>query len=174
MSIHEPYPDAAGSDLHQPSAQREPDRDIEYRILNMLETHGAREGVALTAYQRVAETSSADAGVRYLVRLILDDEVRHHRVFDEMANGLKSFVWEVDIEPRVPDMSARTDPALLEETHRLLAFEKADAKELRQLRKALKYSPRSSLHPLLVDLMLHDTKKHIAILEHIVARLRGR
>jgi rubrerythrin len=169
-------PDLAAlrSDHHQPSVAREPDRDIEYRILNMLQTHGAREGVALAAYQRVAETSSADASVRYLVRLILDDEVRHHRVFDEMANGLKSFVWEVDIEPRVPDMSPRPDPALLEETHRLLAFEKEDARELRRLRKALKHSPRSSLHPLLVDLMLHDTKKHIAILEHIVSRLGTR
>ena len=174
MSLQDTYVDTPGPD-HRPSpVAREPDRHIEQRILTMLETHGAREGVTLASYQRVAEQSSAPDGVRYLVRLILDDEVRHHRVFDEMANGLKSLVWEVDIEPRVPPISARPDPALLEETRRLLAFEKADAKELRQLRKALKDSPRSSLHPLLVDLMLHDTKKHIAILEHIVSRLRGR
>ena len=120
-------------------------------------------------YHRGVQRRTSSDGIRYLVRLILDDEVRHHRVFDEMANGLKSFVLEVEIEPQVPAMSPRPDPALLEETHRLLAVEKEDAKELRHLRKALKHSPRSSLHPLLVDLMLQDTKKHIAILEHIVS-----
>ena len=85
----------------------------------------------------------------------------------EMANELRSFVWEVDVEPRVPSMTERPDPALLAETKRLLAFEKDDRKELRQLRKALKHGPRSSLHPLLVELMLLDTNKHIAILEFI-------
>ncbi|MGE3689026.1 MAG: hypothetical protein AB7J47_22005 [Acidimicrobiia bacterium] len=174
MTMQDPYLDAPRRDRHEPPASREPDRDFEHRILEMLETHGAREGIALTSYKRVAEKSSAGPGVRYLVRLILEDEERHHRVFDEMANELKSFVWEVDVEPRVPAMSPRPDPELLEETRRLLAFEKEDAKELRQLRKAIKHSPKSSLHPLLVDLMLHDTNKHIAILEHITARLSGR
>ena len=45
--------------------------------------------------------------------------------------------------------------------------------ELEQLRTALKGRPRSSLQPLLVDTMLHDTAKHIAILELIRNQLRG-
>jgi hypothetical protein len=53
----------------------------------------------------------------------------------------------------------------------LLAFEIEDAKQLRKLRKALRGSPKSWLHPLLVDLMLHDTAKHIAILKHIRRQL---
>jgi hypothetical protein len=69
-------------------------------------------------------------------------------------------------------MADRPDPALLQETKRLLAFEKSDAKELRQLRKALRQAPRSSLQPLLVDLMLHDTAKHISILEFIRDHLK--
>ena len=64
------------------------------------------------------------------------------------------------------------DPELLAETRRLLAFEKSDAKELRQLRKVLRHTPRSSLQPLLVDLMLHDTAKHISILEFIRDHLK--
>ena len=112
--------------------------------------------------------------MQYLVRMILEDEERHHRVFAEMANALRSFVEEVPVEPSVPAMAPRPDAALLEQTRRLLAFEKEDAKELRRLRKALKGSPKSMMHPLLVELMLHDTKKHIAILEHITSRLSGR
>jgi hypothetical protein len=151
-----------------------PDRDFEYEILALLESHGAREGEALDAYKRVAEGSDAGAAVRYLVGLILEDEERHHQVFAEMANQIRSIVWEVDVEPRVPAMTPRDDPQLLAETRRLLAFEKGDAKELRELRRALRHSPPSSLHPLLVDLMRHDTAKHIAILEHIQKRLTRR
>ena len=151
-----------------------PVRDLDYEILHMLETHGAREGAALDAYQRVAADTTAGPGVRYLVNLILEDEVRHHRVFDEMANQVRSFVDETDIQPRVPALVAHDDPALLAETRRLLEFERQDAKELKELRKALKGRPRSSLQPLLVDMMLHDTAKHIAILELIRNQLRGR
>ena len=60
--------------------------------------------------------------------------------------------------------------------HRLLAFEKEDMKELRRLRKELQWShgnPHGDpLLPLLVDLMLHDTAKHIDILKFIRARTR--
>jgi rubrerythrin len=153
-----------------------PDRDFEYEILALLESHGAREGEALDAYKRVAEESDAGPAVRYLVRLILEDEERHHQVFTEMANQIRSIVWELEVEPKVPAMTPRDAPELLAETRRLLAFERDDAKELRQLHRALRHSPPSSLHPLLVDVMRHDTAKHIAILEHIEKRLtrRGR
>jgi hypothetical protein len=46
-----------------------------------------------------------------------------------------------------------------------------DEKQLGKLRKAPRGSPKSWLHPLLVDLMLHDTAKHIAILKHIRRQL---
>ena len=153
---------------------QEPDRDVEYEILHMLETHGAREGAALDAYQRVAADTTAGPGVRYLVNLILEDEERHHRVFAEMANQVRSFVDETDVQPRVPPLVAHDDPVLLAETRRLLEFEREDAKELKQLRRAVKRRPRSSLQPLLVDMMLHDTAKHIAILELIRKQLRRR
>jgi hypothetical protein len=151
--------------------RRAPVRDFEYDVLDLLESHGAREGALLETYRQVAEESAAGDAVGYLVRLIVEDEERHHRVFTEMANKIKSLVWEVDVEPKVPAMAPRSDPRLLAETRRLLAFEIEDAKQLRKLRKALRGSPKSWLHPLLVDLMLHDTAKHIAILKHIRRQL---
>jgi hypothetical protein len=77
----------------------------------------------------------------------------------------------VEVEPKVPAMARRSDPRLLAETRRLLAFEVEDAQQLRKLRNALRSSPKSWLHLLLVDMMLHDTAKHIAILKHIRKRL---
>lgn len=174
MTIDDAYLAAIGGPRQAGRASREPDRDVDYAILHMLETHGAREGAALDSYQRVAADTAAGPGVRYLVNLILEDEERHHRVFAEMANQVRAFVDETDVQPRTPSLVAHDDPMLLAETRRLLEFEREDAKELKQLRKALKHRPRSSLQPLLVDIMLHDTAKHVAILELIRNQLRGR
>ncbi len=151
--------------------RREPQRDFERAALAMFEEHGRSEGALLESYREISERPTVDPAVRYLVRLILDDEERHHRVFEEMANEIRSFVWELPVEPRLPMMGTRSDPELLAATKRLLAFEKRDAKELRRLRKQLRDSTESSLDPLMVDLMLLDTAKHIAILEHITSRL---
>jgi hypothetical protein len=167
MAIDDSFRSATSRTRDRQQASRAPDLDTDYAILHLLETHGAREGAALDAYQRVAADSTAGPGVRYLVNLILEDEERHHRVFAEMANQVRSFVTETDVQPRVPALVAHADPALLAETQRLLEFEREDAKELKELRKAVKHGPRSSLQPLLVEMMLHDTAKHIAILELI-------
>lgn len=164
--------DLPGLDPGRP-VSRQPDRDFELSVLHMLETHGAKEGELLEAYRRVAERAEHGSAIRFLVRLILEDEERHHQVFAEMANAIRSFVWEVPVEPSLPAMTARRDPDLLAETKRLLAQEKQDARDLRRLRRTLKRSPSTSLDPLMVELMLHDTAKHIAILEFIQARLRG-
>ena len=172
MPVDDPFLGSLRSHEYSHELHDGPDRDVETMVLQMLETHGEREGAALASYERVTGESSAGGAVQYLVRLILEDERRHHRVFAEMANELKSFVGELDVEPRVPAMVDHRDPELLAETKRLLAFEKSDAKELRQFRKALRHAPRSSLQPLLVDLMLHDTAKHISILEFIRDHLK--
>ena len=43
-------------------------------LVDMLRTHGDREGAALSSYQRLAEESD-DEGLRFLVRLIMADRV---------------------------------------------------------------------------------------------------
>src|ERR1700730_16697100 len=139
----------------------------------MPSSHGQREGAVLASYQQLAEESQ-DEGLRYIVRLIMEDEARHHQQISEMLNNLHSFTWELDLQPRVPEMTVRDDPVLRNETERLLAFEKEDAKELRRLRKELRRSQGCPLLPLIVNLMLHDTAKHIDILRFIRSNARRR
>ena len=174
MSI---FPDdpIAGSAMNptQTDANRAPDRSVENALIDMLRSHGEREGAALASYQQLAGQSD-DEGLRYVVRLIMEDEARHHRQIAEMLNDLYSFVWEVELEPGLPETGVHHDPVLREETERLLAFEKEDAKELRRLRKELRRSHENPLLPLLVDLMVHDTAKHIDILRFIRSRARQR
>jgi bacterioferritin (cytochrome b1) len=162
--LTEPFPDpgrrAAGR-------HREPDRDFEHRVLQLLEHHGANEGALLEAYQEIAEQSDTDAAVRFLIELILNDEHRHHEVFEQMANAVRSFIWEVPVEPRLPAPVRRDNPELHAATAELLRAERQDRKELKALRSTLRHDRNSTFDALMVDVMLHDTEKHIAILEYI-------
>ncbi len=165
-------------DTDQATTPSGPDYTAQAELIEMLRSHGQREGAALASYQRLAEQSD-DEGLRYLVRLILEDETRHHHQIADMLNDeLHPFRWYEDSPQTVPTIKVRDDPALRDETDRLLAFEKEDMKELRRLRKELRWShgnPHGDpLLPLLVDLMLHDTAKHIDILQFIRARTRRR
>ena len=164
-------PEGPGSRGSAQRAARPPDRDFENAILRLFEHHGEAEGEILESYREIAERSSSGEAIQFLVRLILQDEERHHELFAKMANEIRSILWEVPVEPRLPAMRSRPDPELLAETKRLLAFEKQDAKELRALRKSLASSSKYSMDPLMVELMLHDTAKHIAILEYIKTKL---
>jgi MoxR-like ATPase len=145
-----------------------PDPESDARVLETLRTHDERESAVLASYRRLVE-ESPDEGIRYLGRLIIEDEERHHQVISEMANRIDSWIQGMSIEPSTPSLSPRVDRGLLDETRRLIALERQDAKELRLLQKELRYAPATSLLPLLVKLMLHDTARHIEILRFIRA-----
>jgi hypothetical protein len=141
-------------------------RDAESRILETLRTHDQRESAILASYRRLV-AESLDEGIRYLGNLLIEDEERHHQMVSEMANRIESWIEGTPVEHSTPALSPRVDPGLLEETRRMLDCEHQDAKELRLLQKELRYTPATSLLPLLVELMLQDTAKHIEILRFI-------
>ncbi len=144
--------------------RRSPDR-----LLETLRTHGDCEAEVLESYRRLVD-ASPDEGVRYLGRLIIEDEERHHNVIAEMCNRIDSWIIRgISLGPSTPALSPRVDRALLEETRRLIALERQDARELRRLKKELRNTSPTSLLPLLVKIMLHDTATHIEILQFIHA-----
>ena len=146
----------------------------EAALLDHLTEHARSEGELLAAYQRVVESTQTEY-VSYLFGLILEDEVRHHRLFEELANALRAPV-ERDVGPKVPAIETIENPeALLEVTERLLDAEEADARELKHLSrdKDLRLMRGHSLWPLLIELMEHDTQKHEAILRFIRDQIRG-
>ncbi|MCW2968321.1 MAG: hypothetical protein JWM71_2093 [Solirubrobacteraceae bacterium] len=135
-------------------------------LLGTLRAHGANEDALLEAYRHVAVTDPDD-GVRFLAQLIIDDEERHHRLLAEMASRVESWAKEVSLGSAIPGLSPRVDKAFLEATRLLMSREREDAKELRRLRRELHSVPKTSLLPLLVELMLHDTAKHIEMLRFV-------
>jgi rubrerythrin len=133
-----------------------------------LSTHVATEMDLLTAYKQAAEESKS-AAFRYLADLIVEDEKRHHRVFEELANSLRSDVEMRPVEPAVPDMAGFGDmpQKVAELTDALLAREEEDAAELRMLSRQLRDVRDTTLWQLLVRIMELDTEKHAEILRFV-------
>jgi hypothetical protein len=133
-----------------------------------LTSHVEAERGLLEAYSAVAEQSSSKA-FSYLVELLIDDEIRHHRLFAELAESLKTQAELSGEDPIIPNVDfVRTDRAgVLDATKQLIASEEQDAQELKRLQRELRDVKDSTLWSLLVDLMQRDTQKHIAILRFV-------
>jgi bacterioferritin (cytochrome b1) len=146
------------------------DRTWVARVFDHLSAHVQAEDRILDEYtEAIANVDAPD--VRYLMELIAEDEVRHHRVFEEMVHAIQgSMRWE-HIEPKVPERGTRPVPeAIRTLIDRFLAAEREDRKHLKELRRQLAPVATTTLWPLLVQLMELDTEKHILILESLAAR----
>jgi len=131
-----------------------------------LTSHVEAERGLLQEYRSAAQTSPSKA-LRYLVDLLIEDEIRHHRIFTELAESLKNDALLKHTDPSIPYMDFnQTDnrDAVIDLTDQLLQKEQADAQELKRLRRELRDVKDTSLWGLLVDVMERDTQKHIAIL----------
>jgi hypothetical protein len=145
-----------------------------YEIVNALARHGREEGELLQRYQRFGEEPESPPWVGYLVRLIVEDEQRHHRLLEELANTIAWGSLKGSPERVVPTFSRRGDQALVSESRALLAHELEDRKQLRRMRRRIREYGDVALWELLIDLMLSDTEKHIHIFRFILRNQTGR
>jgi rubrerythrin len=137
------------------------------QLITYLTAHMDSEREVLRSYAALVE-EAPEGHVKYLVKLILADEIRHHQLFGEMINALRAEMDQRDIVPRLPDFEPGTTPtALLEETRRLLQLERRDTDELKRLKKALDKVEDTRWWSVLVDVMALDTKKHVRLLQFI-------
>ena len=146
----------------------------EERLYQHLASHMGNEVELLTAYQAAAAESDSKA-FQYLVSIIVDDEKRHHRVFEELANALRSDVELRPVEPAVPDMAGfgKLPEKVVALTDALLAREEEDAAELRHLSRELRDVRDTTLWQLLVKTMELDTEKHAEILRFVRKHARA-
>jgi len=122
----------------------------------------------LGEYARVAESTESKS-LKYVIDILLEDERRHHRYFNDLASSLKSEAELSGDDPVVPrlDFDRVGREELRDTTDRLLDNERDDLKELQRLRKELHDLKDTTLWRLLVDIMIHDTEKHIDILKFV-------
>ena len=141
----------------------------EQEIYDYVANHVAIEGAMLDEYQRLADDDSRSPAFRYLANLILTDERRHHQIFNDLAESIRQMAeLRLEDEPIPSLRGLRSDRIRIGAvTERLIAAERADARELKQFAKKLKEVRDTTLWGLLVDVMLDDTAKHIRILSFI-------
>jgi len=141
-----------------------------YEVVEALDRHGREEGELLERYRRFVDESESPAA-RYLVRLILEDEERHHRVLEDLANTIAWGFVKGTPEQVVPHFATKSggNETLRSETQALLGHELRDRTQLRKLRRRLRTYGDVAMWELLIDLMRLDTDKHIRILRLILS-----
>lgn len=140
------------------------ERELHAHLTNHVES----EKELLKEYSVLAETTDSEA-FRYLVRLLVEDEMRHHQVFAELANALEAQALLADKQPAVPymDFRGKNRDAVHKATEALMAKENQDASDLKRLQRELRDVKDTTLWGLLVEIMQRDTQKHLAILQFV-------
>jgi rubrerythrin len=138
-------------------------------------SHVDAERGMLEEYSAIAKQSQSKA-FGYLVKLLIEDETRHHRMFMELAKSLKTAAELTGDDPIVPtmDFTQVNRIAVLEATKQLIEKEEQDARELKRLQRELRDVKDTTLWSLLVNMMQRDTQKHIAILRFVSKHARRR
>jgi len=140
----------------------------EQELYEHLTEHVQNERSVLEAYVAAAEATDSKA-LAYVVKLLIDDERRHHVLFQELADSLKHDAEFHSGDPAIPrlDFTLVNGAAVRELTDDLINRERADLKELKKLRKDVSDLKDTTLWSLLVELMQRDTDKHVAMLRFV-------
>jgi rubrerythrin len=146
-----------------------PDDEWWITIAHAFSAHVREERYVLERYEELAATT-ADPGTRFLLELILEDERRHHELFERLGASATGGPEGAAV-PGPPEPEAEHATALLEQTTRFLEIERDDAAGLKRLGRELKPGAHDTMWRLLVEVMELDTEKHIRILEYLRHRL---
>ena len=146
----------------------------EQELYDYVASHIGQEQAIVEEYRALAESGSSVA-FRYLAGLILDDEVRHHRLMRDLAESIKASAELTGASEPIPDLRdiGSEGEQALALTERFVQIERDDLEYLQRLAKTLKPVRDTTLWSLVVELMEDDTRKHIRILRFIEERLRN-
>ncbi len=142
-------------------------------LFDHLTEHIKHERGLLKEYAEAARSTDSKA-LAYLINLLLADELRHHSLFKQLAQSLKSSAELGAVSPKVPrmDFDQQDRAGVRDVTERLLKHEQADTRELKRLQRELNEVKDTSLWSVLVELMQRDTEKHMAILRFVLRHTR--
>jgi len=144
-------------------------------LLEAVERHASAEQDALAEYEFVAE-ASADPVIALVMRLILDDEERHHGLLRRIEATLRDALnWTHSPsalpEPALPQQPVARDLVAL--TRELVEEERTGARMMRDLAQREK-GIDAGLHSLLLEMMAMDSEKHARLLQFVQQRLEQR
>lgn len=141
------------------------------RLTHHLQDHMETEREALHSYAHLAEATQSDR-VRFLINMIIDDQVRHHRTFRDMIHWIRaehSQRDDVEVQMGRGSLTAVGDERehLVEMTHQLLAMLREEDRDLDELETMVKEVADTAWWSALIEVMRLDAKKHVLILETV-------
>jgi rubrerythrin len=141
-------------------------------LMHEFKSHENDEAKWLKIYQEIADKAE-DPLVRFLLSLIIADEERHRQIIDRMISRLKNdLAWtRTEGSSQRKGVSEDKNAELRAMLERFLAVERNGIKEYGRLSKA-SGGLGHDLFGLLCRTMIHDSEKHIGILEYLQRRLR--
>ena len=148
-----------------------PEFSLVQRLMNEFQSHATHEERSLSDYRERAKETS-DPQIRFLLGLIVADEERHHELTMRMISKLKDeLAWtrSAAISRRAGE-SEEKSKRLLASFVSFLDAERKAIKEYERLKKESQGQGRG-VFALLYDTMMHDSYKHIAVLEFLRRKL---
>jgi rubrerythrin len=144
-------------------------------LLNAVEHHASAEADALIQYEQLA-VASGDPVVALVMRLVLDDEERHHGLLKRIEASLRDALYWSHSPASLPISPTDQEPLhadLAAVAHDLVAEERTGARKMRELAN-LEKDISGGLHSLLLEMMAMDSDKHARLLHFVEVRLKSR
>ncbi|HWP58601.1 MAG TPA: ferritin-like domain-containing protein [Candidatus Acidoferrales bacterium] len=143
------------------------------RLMNRFQAHEHEEEKIIQRYREIAKTSP-NALIKFLLRMIIADEERHHSVTNLIIETLKGDLTWTKREPTVEALyELPEDRELLKITEDFIRLERDGIREYQSLMKASKGYYRG-LFALLCKGIVRDSEKHVEMLEFLRDQLKGR
>jgi hypothetical protein len=152
-----------------------PERGTVEWLLKAVEQHATAEDEALGQYEQLAE-ASGDPVVALVMRLILEDEERHHGLLKRIEASLHDALYWSHSPNSLPTSPTELPPVyedLAAVARALVAEEHAGAHKMRELADQEK-GIGGGLHSLLLEMMAIDSDKHARLLHFVQDRLENR
>ena len=154
--------------------ERSPVAAVARDLVAFLTAHEERERETLASYRTLAETLPTP-DLRYMARLILSDEERHHQIFEDLGQTVFAFD---NLEARgmpIPPISTIADVSVRERTlerlDQCVEQEEQERADLYRLDSVLLPSRSRTLWSELVKIMREDTERHLHLLRFMRERL---
>lgn len=143
------------------------------RLMKEFESHEAHEAVFVRRYGEIFERMRNPL-VKFLVELILADEEKHHKVLESMTSTLKGALTWTRFENAIEGLYnlGQQKDEILNVTEEFIRAERKEIVEYRTLMRASK-KYYQGLFALFLAAMIHDSEKHIEILEFLRQKLKA-
>lgn len=143
------------------------------RLMKEFESHETHEAVYVRRYREMFQRMQNPL-VKFLLELILADEEKHHTVIRAMTSTLKGALTWTRFENAIEGLYnlGEQKDEILKVTEDFMRAEKKEIVEYRKLMRATKRYYQG-LFTLFLAAMIHDSEKHVEILEFLRKQLKS-